>query len=90
EWLWCTGYFLRAYLYFDTRVGCGKDNKHETIHTITRHLLRHREVIETDTWAGLPELTNADGAFCPHSCPTQAWSAATLLDLFDDIKKLEA
>ncbi|CAG8499340.1 1617_t:CDS:10 [Racocetra fulgida] len=64
--------------------------KHETIHTITRHLLRHREVIETDLWAGLPELTNADGAFCPYSCPTQAWSAATLLDLFDDIKKLEA
>ncbi|CAG8477962.1 4253_t:CDS:10 [Cetraspora pellucida] len=89
EWLWCTGYFLRAYLYFDTRVGCGKENKHETIHNITRHLLRHREVIEENTWAGLPELTNANGVPCPHSCPTQAWSAATLLDLFDDIKKLE-
>ncbi|RIB00968.1 glycoside hydrolase family 13 protein [Gigaspora rosea] len=90
EWLWCTGYFLRAYLYFDTRVGRGKENKHETIHNITRHLKPHRESIETNAWAGLPELTNADGAPCHHSCPTQAWSAATILDLFDDIKKLEA
>ncbi|GBC01200.1 hypothetical protein RclHR1_00410027 [Rhizophagus clarus] len=89
EWLWCTGYFLRAYLYFDTRVGKGKDNPHETIYDITQHLLPHRKIIETSPWAGLPELTNANGAECYHSCPTQAWSSATLLDLFDDIKKLE-
>ena len=25
EWGWPLGYFLRAYLYFDTRVGLGKD-----------------------------------------------------------------
>ncbi|CAJ0748854.1 1843_t:CDS:2, partial [Entrophospora sp. SA101] len=31
EWLWCTGYFLRAYLYFDTRVGIGKNNVAWTI-----------------------------------------------------------
>ncbi|CAG8464281.1 8825_t:CDS:10 [Acaulospora morrowiae] len=89
EWLWVTGYFLRAYLYFDTRVGNGKNDPHETVHAITRHLLPHRSFIETSPWAGLPELTNTDGAECLHACPTQAWSAATLLDLFDDIKKLE-
>ncbi|CAB4386835.1 unnamed protein product [Rhizophagus irregularis] len=89
EWLWCTGYFLRAYLYFDIRAGKGKESPHETIYDITQHLLPHRKIIETSPWAGLPELTNADGAECNHSCPTQAWSSATLLDLFDDIKKLE-
>ncbi|CAG8583320.1 14453_t:CDS:2, partial [Funneliformis caledonium] len=88
-WLWCTGYFLRAYLYFDIRVGKGKESPHETIHDITQHLLPHRKIIETTPFAGLPELTNANGAECHHSCPTQAWSSATLLDLFDDIKKLE-
>jgi len=89
EWLWCTGYFLRAYLYFDTRVGKGKETPYETIYDITQHLLPHRKIIETSPWAGLPELTNADGADCCHSCPTQASSSATILDLFDDIKKLE-
>ncbi|KAG9297134.1 hypothetical protein G9A89_019415 [Geosiphon pyriformis] len=88
EWVWVTGYFLRAYLYYDTRVGAGKDNPHETIHNITRILLPHRKIIETSPWAGLPELTNADGAECHDACPTQAWSAATLLDLFDDIKNM--
>ncbi|CAI2172544.1 650_t:CDS:10 [Funneliformis geosporum] len=62
---------------------------HETIHDITQHLLPHRKIIETTPFAGLPELTNANGAECYHACPTQAWSSATLLDLFDDIKKLE-
>ncbi|RIA84467.1 glycoside hydrolase family 13/133 protein [Glomus cerebriforme] len=89
EWLWCTGYFLRAYLYFDTLVGKGKENPHKTICDITQHLLPHSKIIEKSPWAGLPELTNANGAECHHSCPTQAWSSATLLDLFDDIKKLE-
>ncbi|CAG8553348.1 9386_t:CDS:10 [Ambispora gerdemannii] len=89
EWLWVTGYFLRAYLYFDARVGAGKDNPHETIHNIMRMLLPHRKIIETSVWAGLPELTNANGAECHDACPTQAWSAATLLDLFDDIKDVE-
>ncbi|CAG8458945.1 397_t:CDS:10 [Ambispora leptoticha] len=82
EWLWVTGYFLRAYLHFDIR-------PHETIHTIMRILLPHRKIIETSVWAGLPELTNANGAECHDACPTQAWSAATLLDLFDDIKKIK-
>ena len=25
EWGWPLGYFLRAYLYFDTRIGAGKE-----------------------------------------------------------------
>ncbi|CAG8579233.1 16676_t:CDS:2, partial [Acaulospora colombiana] len=89
EWLWITGYFLRAYFHFDTQVGRGKNDPNETVHAITRHLLPHRSIIETSPWAGLPELTNKDGAECPFACPTQAWSSATLLDLFDDIRKLE-
>ncbi|RHZ74047.1 hypothetical protein Glove_227g25 [Diversispora epigaea] len=89
EWLWVTGYFLRAYLYFDIRVGDGKDNPQETVNAITHLLLPHRSKIETNPWAGLPELTNTDGADCSYACPTQAWSAATLLDLFYDINKLK-
>jgi glycogen debranching enzyme len=44
----------------------------------------HRELLRQAPWLGLPELTNADGAPCAGSCPTQAWSSATVLDtLFD-------
>ena len=46
--------------------------------------LRHRALLESSPWLGLPELTDADGAPCSGSCPTQAWSSATVLDtLFD-------
>lgn len=45
-----------------------------TYHHIHRLLARHREHIRDDPWAGLPELTNAEGARCPDSCETQASS----------------
>ena len=31
----------------------------------------HAHEISTSAWMGLPELTQADGALCPDSCPTQ-------------------
>jgi len=80
EWGWPLGYFLQAYLYFDTRVGLGKDDPKLTLHYLHCLLLGPRGHIEKDPWRGLPELTNENGAFCKDSCPTQAWSASTLLD----------
>ena len=38
---------------------------------------------------GLTELTNKDGEFCPASCPTQAWSSATLLEFFHDLSEIQ-
>ncbi|KAI5984314.1 glycoside hydrolase family 13 protein [Pisolithus albus] len=85
EWGWPLGYFLRAYLYFDTRVGEGKDDPTTTLHRLHRALLQPRNHIQTDAWAGLPELTNENGAFCRDSCNTQAWSASTMLDFLEDV-----
>ena len=46
--------------------------------------LPHRLLLAQSPWMGLPELTNAGGAPCHGSCPTQAWSSATVLEaLFD-------
>lgn len=32
-------------------------------------------------WLGLPELTNGNGAHCIYSCPAQAWSVATIIEV---------
>ena len=47
--------------------------------------LPHRKLLQQAEWLGLPELTNADGAPCAGSCPTQAWSSATVLDTIFDL-----
>ncbi len=48
-------------------------------HELQSLLLRHRNHILHSPWGGLPELTNGNGEFCADSCPTQAWSMATIL-----------
>ncbi|RUP51575.1 glycogen debranching enzyme [Jimgerdemannia flammicorona] len=91
EWVWCTGYFLRAYLAFDIKVHRGERNVkdlREILFTIHRALQPHKAELDKNAWAGLPELTNQDGAPCWDACPTQAWSAGTLLDLLDDMVDL--
>ena len=76
EWLWPVGYFLQAKLRF-----CDYKNKAEATHDILRVLLPHqRHMLKEDPWHSLPELTNAEGKHCHHSCPAQAWSIATILD----------
>lgn len=85
-----SGYFLRAYLTFDTLAGAGRTDPTSTFHHIYEHLSRHRAHISSDPWAGLPELTNENGAYCHDSCRTQAWSGSTLLDALDDMAKMAA
>jgi glycogen debranching enzyme len=90
EWLWCTGYFLRAYLHFDIEVNCNSKKANakllpDAMLHIHRLLLAHKKEIPKNQWAGLPELTNKDGAVCWDGCPTQAWSASTLLDLLENM-----
>jgi len=72
--LWPVGFFLKAKLIFST-------NQRETSSEIQGILSKHFEHIKTSVWKGLPELTNKDGAFCAGSCPTQAWSIATILEV---------
>jgi glycogen debranching enzyme len=99
------GYFLRAYLYFDSKYGEGQEvsgisgillsvlkvarqDLSITLHHIYGVLRTPRAYIRNDPWAGLPELTNKDGAFCYDSCATQAWSASTILDILEEINEL--
>ena len=61
EWLWCTGFFLRAFLKFDLQTRKDKAGKVETLQHIHARLYNHRKMIENSPWAGLVELTNKDG-----------------------------
>ncbi|KAK6613814.1 Glycogen debranching enzyme [Botrytis cinerea] len=84
EWLWPTGFFLRALLKFDLKRRKTPAAKTEAFQQITRRLAGCKEAIVSSDWAGLTELTQKDGAYCPDSSPTQAWSAGCLIDLYHD------
>lgn len=60
----------------------------DSAHHLLTHVLPSRRFIQEDPWAGLPELTNENGAYCRDSCRTQAWSNSTLLDFLHDIHYL--
>ncbi|KAI9179988.1 bifunctional 4-alpha-glucanotransferase/amylo-alpha-1,6-glucosidase [Blastocladiella emersonii ATCC 22665] len=64
------------------------DRLKHTLQVINSRLLPARVHINSSSWAGLPELTNRNGSKCNGSCPTQAWSAATLLELEHDMFKM--
>ncbi|KAJ3088189.1 hypothetical protein HK102_009342 [Quaeritorhiza haematococci] len=90
EWLWLTGYFLRAYLKFNT-VNADVEHIRKTVLWIQQRLLQHKQHIMDTTkspFAGLPELTNVNGDFCYGSCPTQAWSSATMIELVADLDEV--
>ena len=84
EWLWVVGYFLRARLQFAHRSGVKNSDNISMIHRI---LSAHAQALRDSPWKGLPELTNKDGTECVDSCPVQAWSMATLLDVLYDLKQ---
>lgn len=88
EWLWLTGYYLRALLRFsakEDKVKFQADVKH-----VKQLLANHYKHLEGDAWFGLPELTNSNGQFCKDSCPIQAWSISTILEAVYDLSRVKA
>lgn len=84
EWVWPRGFFLRALLHFDLLRRKTASERIETFQQITRRLKGCKRAIGESPWRGLTELTNTNGTLCADSCPTQAWSAACLLDVYYD------
>ncbi|KAI5804214.1 hypothetical protein DFH27DRAFT_481099 [Peziza echinospora] len=87
EWVWPTGFFLRAMLHFDLLRKKTKEERVETYQQITRRLGECRKHIKESVWRGLTELSQKNGEMCHDSCPTQAWSASCLIDLFWDTER---
>ena len=67
EWLWPTGFFLRALLKFDLMRRKTKEEKTGAFQQITRRLQGCKKAIEDSPWAGLTELTNKNGEYCGDS-----------------------
>lgn len=80
EWVWVYGTFLKCFW---------NEFKHQekSRFEIQKCIYAHKLLIKTNKFAGLPELTNQEGAFCYGSCPTQTWSSAVFLELLQDMKK---
>ncbi|KAI9850375.1 MAG: hypothetical protein M1838_005765 [Thelocarpon superellum] len=88
EWVWPTGFFLRALLRFDLVRRTTPEERIESLQQITRRLEGCKQAIVESPWAGLTELTNKNGEYCADSSPTQAWSAGCLIDVFHDAPSL--
>jgi glycogen debranching enzyme len=67
EWLWPTGFFLRALLKFDLMRRTTKEERTEAFQQITRRLEGCKRAINESPWAGLTELTQKGGEFCGDS-----------------------
>lgn len=78
EWLWPTGYFCQAMLYFDLMRKQTPDERVESFQQVTQRLKGCMDMIRTSPWAGLTELTNKNGAFCGDS--VSLLFASSLLD----------
>ncbi|KAK3393446.1 glycogen debranching enzyme [Podospora didyma] len=92
EWLWPTGFFLRALLKFDLmrRSRDDAEGRTEAFQQVTRRLIDCKEMIQRSPWAGLAELTQKNNEHCGDSCPTQAWSSSCLIDLYMDAEAEQA
>ncbi|POR38098.1 Glycogen debranching enzyme [Tolypocladium paradoxum] len=84
EWLWPTGFFLRALLKFDLKRRATPEGRIEAFQQVTRRLGGCKRMMRESVWAGLTELTQKNGEYCADSSPTQAWSAGCLIDLYMD------
>lgn len=67
EWLWPTGFFLRALLKFDLKRRKTPEGQVEAFQQVTRRLAGCKQMIKDNVWAGLNELTQKNNEFCPDS-----------------------
>ena len=67
EWLWPTGFFLRALLKFDLMRRQTKEERVEAFQQVTQRLRGCMKMIHESPWAGLTELTNRSGSYCDDS-----------------------
>ncbi|GMT14102.1 hypothetical protein PFISCL1PPCAC_5399 [Pristionchus fissidentatus] len=78
EWLWVAAYYLQARLVIAKELGGEK--MEEARREVLSRLGAYRIALKKSAWRSLPELTNADGKHCHHSCEAQAWSVGCLLE----------
>ena len=78
EWLWPTGFFLRALLKFDLLRRKTPEAGLESFQQVTRRLAGCKQAIQDSPWRGLTELTQKNGEYCADS--VSAYSTSDYLD----------
>ncbi|EJW78466.1 amylo-alpha-1,6-glucosidase [Wuchereria bancrofti] len=91
EWLWVGMFFYRAKLAIAKIISEEKNSAE--FYEKAKRFVRSRmgtywEHLKHSTWASLPELTNANGSPCYHSCGAQAWSIGCMLEMVDELYEL--
>lgn len=84
EWVWPIAFYLRARLAFAHENG----QYAKTIAAVYAALGPLLEEVRSSPWRGLPELTNAGGAYCRDSCRTQAWSSGCVLEVLEELRRV--
>nr|CAH8871998.1 unnamed protein product [Trichobilharzia regenti] len=95
EWIWPTGYYLRARILFSRILSQLDPNKwnHLTVKVdkeCQKMLARLNDRLQSSQWFSLPELTNANGELCKDSCEAQAWSVGCILEAIYDLVFVES
>ncbi|CAH8497026.1 unnamed protein product [Dicrocoelium dendriticum] len=91
EWLWPTGYYLRARLYFARLLSTIRQDKcllDAAISECQNVLARFDKLLRSTPWRSLPELTNSNGQYCPDSSAAQAWSVGCAMEAAYDLLAL--
>jgi glycogen debranching enzyme len=77
EWLWPTGFFLRALLKFDLKRRTTVEGQTEAFQQVTRRLAGCKQMIKDNVWAGLTELTQKNNEHCPDSVSRRVFCIRT-------------
>uniref|UniRef100_A0A5S6QS88 4-alpha-glucanotransferase n=1 Tax=Trichuris muris TaxID=70415 RepID=A0A5S6QS88_TRIMR len=87
EWVWLTGYFLRAKMHMAVAEPAFQSCQ-SVVSRVKQILANHWEYINNDPWFSLPEFTNKDGAPCPDACPAQAKSIGCIMEVLYDLSNV--
>ncbi|OAF68493.1 hypothetical protein A3Q56_03738 [Intoshia linei] len=83
EWLWLTGYYCMARLITSKNYSIQMKRREYMVDALMEvdfFISRWHKHLDASEWKGVPELTNKQGEYCPHSCSSQLWSVATMME----------
>ncbi|CAF3524151.1 unnamed protein product [Rotaria sp. Silwood1] len=84
EWLWLIGYYIRAKLYWLKQQN-DSFIVEQTIKHVREILSLEMDLLYSNDWKRLPELTNKNGQTCSYSCSIYFCSCATILEALYDL-----
>lgn len=82
EWLWLVSYYMKCLIQYSN-----SDDHDKVIRQIQCYLANLCNHIKLSEWNSLPQFTNENGVECIFACPSQAWSIASAIEIFNELIK---